>query len=177
MSFSDADAIDFKFGYVFMKLLKKGITVLTWVCWSIISEIQILYGDTFFLQGKLSLPNERYQAEMSCENFLFCNSVLFNQVYFGYYVSIFIKCIHIILERQSTRCAVHDDCDSIPFDQPPWDQRDEREKREKIWTSWDDILFPLFSQFWIFTPKTHESNSTITYIYPLLLPITVDPKI
>jgi hypothetical protein len=42
MSSSEADAIDFKVGYFFMNLLKNGITVLTCVCWSMISEIQTL---------------------------------------------------------------------------------------------------------------------------------------
>ena len=59
-----------------------------------------------------------------------------------------------------------------------WSKRRKRMKKwEKIWTSWDDILFPLFSQFWIFTPKAHKINSAITYIHRSLLPIIIDPKI
>jgi hypothetical protein len=59
---SEAFDNDFKLGYFLINILKNGITVFTWVCCNMISEIHTLYGVIFFLHGRASLPLLLYHA-------------------------------------------------------------------------------------------------------------------
>ena len=50
----------------------------------------------------------------------------------------------VLRDNKGADIIIHPRANAVVSEKRKWMKR---EKREKIWTSWDDILFPLFSQF------------------------------